>query len=84
MTNTTEEPQREKSASSPAAIAAGEEGFIGKETPLRVLCWQFLTSMYGNHQTAEFWRRCVSGVINFREAIFKFSGGDRGAVLLFV
>ncbi|VDL62144.1 unnamed protein product [Hymenolepis diminuta] len=58
MTNTTEEPQREKSASSPAAIAAGEEGFIGKETPLRVLCWQFLTSMYGNHQTAEFWRRC--------------------------
>nr|CUU99170.1 hypothetical transcript [Hymenolepis microstoma] len=57
-TNTTEEPQREKSASSPAAITAVEEGFIKKETPLRSLCWQFLASMYGNHQSAEFWRRC--------------------------
>ncbi|VDO11545.1 unnamed protein product [Rodentolepis nana] len=66
-TNTTEEPQREKSASSPAAITAGEEGFIKKDTPLRTLCSQFLSSMYGNHQSAEFWRRCVSCVMDFSD-----------------
>lgn len=61
-TNTTEEPQRGKSASSPAAIPSNDEGFsgCGRETPLHLLCAQFLTSMYGSQQTAEFWQKCVS------------------------
>ncbi|KAM7535094.1 hypothetical protein Aperf_G00000092310 [Anoplocephala perfoliata] len=73
---TTEEPQRGKSASSPAAIPSSEEGFVGcrKATSLQLLCRQFLTSMYGTQQTTEFWQECATSLF---ASLIRLSLGDQ-------
>ncbi|KAH9284275.1 hypothetical protein ECG_03178 [Echinococcus granulosus] len=59
----TVEPQREKSASSPAAISAGKEVIAAMDEHLYTLCSQFLTSLNQTQQSPEFWQKCATSLL---------------------
>ncbi|KAL5961403.1 hypothetical protein TSMEX_010872 [Taenia solium] len=56
------EPQRGKSASSPAAISAGKDVVTVTDEQLHTLCSQFLTSLYQPQQSPEFWQKCATSL----------------------
>lgn len=67
------EPQRGKSASSPAAISAGKDVVAVTDEKLHTLCSQFLTSLYRPQQSPEFWQKCVSLLVFLGMKLYPFS-----------